>query len=212
MKSNFPLLVAALACAVPQLASAIPVNATFNGTVSGAAGSFDTVLTDFPVGTAASFDVTFDDARLVDDAALLTGYDVGPVSGWLRLGTLEWLFNAGSIWTYSYLNGPGNPVVSYGLQLTGTGPTISDSGSIFGLFLTLTPDATPFAGRAPMAGFRYPVPSGEYYSYADLSGIFRTSNQTSVPLPGTGVLMFSAVALLAVWRRSRRGELAATVS
>jgi hypothetical protein len=202
MKISFPLLVAALACTVPQLASAIPVNATFNGTVSGAGGLFDTVLNDFPVGTAASFEVTFDDARLVDDAAQISGYDVGPVSGWLRLGSLEWLFNAGSISTYTYLLGPGNPVVSYGLHLTGAGPTISDNGSIFGLFLTLTPDATPFAGRAPLAGFAYPFPGGEYYSYADLAGVFRTSNETSVPAPGAGLLMLSAVALLAIRRRA----------
>ena len=141
MKNSFTLLVAALACTVPQLAAAVPIHATFNGTVSGS-GGFTNVLGDFPVGTAASFNVTFDDARLVDSAEDVTGYDVGPVSGWLRLGTLEWLFDAGSIWTYSFLNGPGHPVVSYGLQLTGTGPTISDSGSIFGLFLQLTPDAT----------------------------------------------------------------------
>lgn len=213
MKIDFPLLVAAVAFTAPQLASAIPVNATFNGTVSGAGGLFNSVLNDFPIGTAASFDVTFDDARLVGDAAQISGFDVGPVSGWMRLGSLEWLFDAGSIWTYTYLSGPGNPVVSYGLQLTGTGPAISDSGSIFGLFLTLTPDATP-SGRAPFAGFRYPVPSGEYYSYADLSGVFRTSNETSIPAPGAGLLMLSALALLAVrrgtnsmwlpWRRSRQ--------
>jgi hypothetical protein len=35
MKISFPLLVAALACTVPQLASAVPIHATFNGTVSG---------------------------------------------------------------------------------------------------------------------------------------------------------------------------------
>lgn len=205
MKNSLPLLVAALAWSLPQLATAVPINATFNGTVSGSS-AFPNVLSDFPVGTAASFDVTFDDARLVDSAEDVTGYDVGPVSGWLRLGTLEWLFNAGSIWTYSYLSGPGHPVISYGLQLTGTGPTISDNGSIFGLFLQLTPDATPFAGGIPRAGFRYPVPNGEYYSYADLSGVFRTSNETPVPEPGTRLLMLSAVALLAVWRRSRKGE------
>ena len=202
MKISFPLVVAALACSVPQLASAIPVNATFNGTVSGATATFDTVLNDFPIGTAASFNVIFDDVALVDSASQVTGLGVGPVSGWLRLGSLEWLFNAGSIYTYTYLGGPGNPIVSYGLQLTGTGPTMSGNSSLFGLFLQLTPDATPFAGSVPRAGFRYPVESGEYYSYADLSGTFRTSNQTSVPAPGAGLLMLSAVALLAI--RSRK--------
>ena len=31
-----------------------------------------------------------------------TDFDLAPVSGWLRLGSLEWLFDAGRIWTYSY--------------------------------------------------------------------------------------------------------------
>lgn len=39
--------------------------------------------------------------------------------------------------------------------------------------------------------------------------IFRTSNDTPVPVRGTGLLMLSAVALLAVWRKSRKGEPAA---
>lgn len=138
MKNSFLLLVAALACTVPQLAAAVPIHATFNGTVSGSS-AFSNLLSDFPIGTAASFSVTFDDAGLVDDAAQVTDYDVAPVSGWLRLGSLEWLFNAGRINTFSYVLGPGHPVISYGLQLTGTGPTISDNGSIFGLFLPLTP-------------------------------------------------------------------------
>jgi hypothetical protein len=201
MKNSFPLLVAALMYAVPQLAAAIPVNATFNGTVSGSS-TFTNVLNDFPVGTTASFNVTFDDAGLVEDAALVTDYDVAPVSGWLRLGSLEWLFNAGRINTYSFMSGPGNPVISYGLQLTGTGPAVSDNGSLFGLFLSLTPDATPFGSFGPRVGFGYPVPSGTYYSYADLSGNFSTSNATSVPEPGTGLLMFSAIVLLSVIQRA----------
>jgi hypothetical protein len=211
MKNSFPLLVAALACAVPQLASAIPIHATFNGTVTGSS-AFSNLLSDFPIGTAASFSVTFDDAGLVDDAAQVTDYDVAPVSGWLRLGSLEWLFNAGHINAFSFTPGPGNTVISYGVQLTGTGPTISDNGSIFGLFLAVTPDATPFGGFGPRVGFAYPVPNGTYFSYADLSGIFRTSSETSVPVaePGAGLLMFGAVVLLVVWRRSRQSEPVAT--
>jgi hypothetical protein len=198
MNKTIPLLIAAVACTVSQLASAVPVNATFNGTVSGATGFFDTVLNDFPAGTAASFDVTFDDSRFVDDAALLAGFDVGPVSGSVRLGSLEWLLDAGRIYTYTYLLQPGNPIVSYGLQLTGTGPSIGGgSASLFGLFLSLTPDATPFGSNLPFIGFAYPVPSGEFYSYADLSGNFRTSRQTTaVPEPGTGLLMCGALLLL----------------
>jgi hypothetical protein len=206
MNKVIPLLVAAFGCTISQLASAVPVRATFDGTVAGSSGIFNQVLNDFPAGTAASFDVTFDDAGLVDSAALANDFDVAPVSGWLRMGSLEWLFDAGRVWTFSYLNqSPDFPVVSYGLQLTGTGPTLSGNSSLFGLFLSLTPDATPFASNMPMVGFAYPVPSGEFYSYADLSGNFTTSREgTSVPEPNTLLLMGGGLVLLAWLRRSRR--------
>lgn len=201
MKTAFPLLVAALACAVSQVASAVPVHATFSGNVSGTSGIFTDVLNDFPVGTAASFDVTFDDTGLVDSLPV-NDLDLAPVSGWMRLGALEWMFDAGHIWSYSYLLAPGDPVISYGLQLTGTGPTIGGNASIFGLFLTLTPDLDQFTGTVPRAGFAYPVPSGEFYSYAALAGTFTTSRQgTSVAEPNAALLMSGAFVLLAFLRR-----------
>lgn len=205
MKKVIPLLITAFACTIPQLASAVPVRATFDGTVSGSS-VFSDVLNDFPAGTTASFDVSFDDTGLVDSAALATDFDVAPVSGWLRMGSLEWLFDAGRVWTFSYLNqSPDFPVVSYGLQLAGTGPIIGGNASLFGLFLSLTPDATPYGSNMPMVGFAYPVPSGEYYSYANLTGNFATSRvSTSVPEPNTLLLMCSGLALLAWLRRSRR--------
>jgi hypothetical protein len=122
------------------------------------------------------------------------------------MGALEWLLDAGSIYSYSYMTTPGNPVTSYALQLTGTGPTISDSGALFGLFLQLTPDSAPFAGALPLAGFGYPVPGGTFYSYADLSGPFRTT--AAVPEPAAGLLMGTALALR-VYLRRRRSEVAA---
>ena len=203
MKSVFTLLIATLGCMLSQVASAVPVNATFSGNVSGATGAFDQVLNDFPAGTAAAFDVTFDDAGLVD-AVPVSDFDLAPVTGWLRLGSLEWVFDAGRIWAYSYLNQPGDNIVWYGLQLTGTGPTIGGNASIFGLFLTLTPDLALFTGTVPRAGFAYPVPSGEYYSYADLAGTFTTSRPgTSVPEPNAALLVCGALALFAFARRPR---------
>lgn len=207
MKKFVPLLIATLACSVPQLAAAVPINATYTGTVSGSSGIFGQVLNDFPIGTSASFDLTFDDSGLVDDAALVNDFDLAPVSGWLRMGALEWVFDAGRIYTYSYMIGPGNPVTNYGLQLTGTGPTIGGgaNAALFGLFLSLTPDGAPnLAASGPKVGFAYPVENGEYYSYADLFGNFTTSRENpSVPEPPTGVLMCGALALLLLLRRQR---------
>jgi hypothetical protein len=209
MKKTFPLLVAAFACSVSQLASAVPINATFDGTVSGSS-VFNNVLSDFPVGTAASFDVTFDDSGLVDSAADATDFDLAPVSGWLRLGSLEWLLDAGRIYTYTFLGSPDFSVISYGLQLTGTGPTIGSSASLFGLFLQLTPDAAPYGSTGPKVGFGYPVAGGTFFSYADLSGDFTTARVT-VPEPNTALLMCSALALLTWLRRSRKSARSARV-
>ena len=206
MKKIAPVLVAAFACSFSQLASAVAVRATFDGIVSGSSGIFANVLDDFPLGTTASFDVTFDDAGFVHDAAALNDFDVAPVSGSVRLGSLEWLLDAGRIWTYTYLIQPGNPVVSYGLQLTGAGPSIAGgTASLFGLFLMLTPDATAFGSEGPKIGFKYPFDGGELYSYADLSGDFTTSRENrSVPEPNALLLMGGGLVLLGWLRRSRR--------
>jgi hypothetical protein len=207
MKKTIPLLIAAFACTVPQLASAVPVRATFDGSVTGSTGANNAVLSDFPLGTTASFDVTFDDTALVDNASQATTFDVAPVSGWVRMGSLEWALDAGRISTYTYMNqSPDFPVVSYGLQMTGTGPSIAGgAASLFGLFMTLTPDATPFGAFSPMVGFAYPFAGGEFYSYAQLSGDFRTSTESrSVPEPSTALLMCGALGMLVLLRVRKR--------
>jgi hypothetical protein len=206
MKKTIPLAIAMFAVTLPQLASAVPLRATFDGSVAGSDGFFSNVLNDFPVGTAASFDVTFDDTALVDDASLVTSLDLAPVSGWVRLGGLEWTLDAGRIYTYTYNNTPPTfPILSFGAQLTGTGPTIAaGAASLFGLFLSLAPDgqAGPYAQSI---GFRYPFDGGEFYSYADLSGEFHTSRENrSVPEPNTVLLMSSALGLLLVLRVRKR--------
>jgi hypothetical protein len=119
-------------------AVALPIHATFSGTVTGGVGFSSQVLTQFPLGTAASFNVTFDDAGLVSNMPI-TDLDLAPVSGTVQLGGLQWALDAGSITQYSFSFAPGSPVLSYGLQLTGSGPSVSGgAGSLFGLFLRIT--------------------------------------------------------------------------
>ena len=54
MNKTSPLVIAAFAFTLPPLASAVPLRATFDGSVSGSSGVFTNVLNDFPAGTAAS--------------------------------------------------------------------------------------------------------------------------------------------------------------
>ena len=207
MKKTIPLVIAAFAFTLPQLASAVPLRATFDGSVTGSSGIFTNVLNDFPAGTAASFDVTLDDTALVDDASQATSFNLAPVSGWLRLGGLEWTLDAGRIYSYTYNNVPPDfPIVSFGTQLTGTGPSIAGgAASLFGLFMTLTPDGLPFGTTGPMVGFAYPFAGGEFYSYANLSGDFHTSRENrSVPEPNAALLMSSALGLLLLLRVRKR--------
>jgi hypothetical protein len=202
MKLAHASLLALILGAVSLQAAAVPIRATFDGAVSGSSGFFTNVLNDIPAGTTASFDVTFDDSGLLP-AAPLTDYDLAPVSGWLRLGALEWTLDAGEIWTYSWLPQQGDAINYYGLQLTGSGPTIGGgAGSLFGLFLTLTADLEPYSSTSLSAGFRYPTGGGEFYSYADLAGTFSAARvTTSVPEPSTTLLMLPVLALL--WRARR---------
>jgi hypothetical protein len=197
---SIALAVVAFALSLPAVAA--PIRAQFNGTVTGSAGFSNNVLNEFPLGTAASFDVSFDDANL--GAFAPTQYDLAPVSGTVRLGALEWLLDAGRIAQYSYQNAPGFPIEYYGLQLTGTGHSITN-GSLFGLFLRIAPnlDAAPIDPF--MIGFRFPFVGGESYSYAKVTG---TSNITrgavSVPEPSTLLLITLGFALLGFSSRNVR--------
>jgi hypothetical protein len=201
-------LAAVLGLAFAFPAAAVPIHATFDGVVSGT-GSFAHVLDEFPIGTAASFDVTFDDAGL-GPTAPVTDLDLAPVFGTVRLGADEWTLDAGRIVQYSYSADPGNPILWYQLQLTGTGPIIGAGASLFGLFLTLTPTLDEaFDTSSLSVGFGYPV--GDYatlYSYAELSGNFAATRGTSVPEPGTAFLMLPALALLFRFSKARPQNLA----
>lgn len=201
MKKVLAGLLAISSIAAVSIAQGAPIHATFSGSVTGWNGLNNAVLSSFPVGTSASFDVTFDDSGLLPTSPL-SDYDLAPVSGTVRLGSDLWSLSGGEVESYSYQNAAPNEIISYGLHLTGTGPTNSGGGSFYGLFLRLTPDLTPFNSTSLSVGFGYPTAGGVFYSYATLGGEYTGSRATtSVPEPATALLMLPAVLFL---RRSRR--------
>jgi hypothetical protein len=200
MKKNIVLLLMmSLTGLFTSVASAVPVRATFDGAVSGFL-HYEGPANDFPLGTAASFDVVFDDDALVD-LLPVTQFGLSSVSGWLRLGDLEWLIDAGRIETYAYT---GVETSAFRLSFTGTGPGISGDGLLSGLFLWITPGSTPMPGEAITAGFGYETVYPELgltitnFGYTVLSGAIAV---TEVPEPATGALILSAFALMGFARR-----------
>lgn len=194
-------LTAIAACALGIVASfsasATPVHATFNGSVTGAL-FINELLTDFPIGTAASFDVTFDDSSLGPIAT--TSFSVEPVSGTVKLGAYEWILDSGHITSYEFTLSDGH-VNWYELQLTGTGPTIPSGASLFGLFTQFTPDLQLVSSQSLMVGFAYQFDGGTNFGYAYIDGNFAATKSTTVPEPATAFLMIPALALLLRKRR-----------
>ncbi|HTE42811.1 MAG TPA: PEP-CTERM sorting domain-containing protein [Steroidobacteraceae bacterium] len=201
--SCLSLLAGVYALAASLQVSATPVHATFDGSVTGS-DYFTHILNTYAVGTQASFDVYFDDTALVPNLPVPT-FNLAPVSGTLRLGTDEFALGDGRISSYSFFTSGNQPVVSYQLQLTGTGPTLQPgNASLFGLFLNLTPSLSLLNSDSIFAGFAYPLEFGTLYSYAQLGGDFSISRATSVPEPSALLLMSAALGLLWLSRRLRK--------
>jgi len=197
---SFSVLVLSTALVLlPGQATAAPVSVAFNGSVTGT-GYFSHVLTDFPINTSASFNLSFDNSLLTPTLPV-TGIDLGAASGQLSLGPNDvWQFDHGQITAYQYQL-PG-VVDWYLLQFTGTGPSITNNGELFGLFLMVTPGLQLVPGPdSIMVGFGYPTGGGTFYSYALLEGQFSRSGQ--LPEPASLALVGLSLAGL-VFARCRR--------
>lgn len=192
MKAMLSTLAAAAALGLtPSGTEAAPVTSSYSGTVTGFA-AFPMVLGEFPVGTAVSWEFTFDDGfRSVNAAGNVAGAAAQDISGWLRVGDdLVTLEHFGlSSYTFEL---PTNNIIRYGAQVTGTGPTIVQGGEFFGLFITID---RLFASQSNLlVGYGFSQPGSTAYSYLELEGSGHIGPAQQVPLPATLWLVLPALA------------------
>lgn len=200
------LVVSVVGFLCPAVASAVPVRATFSGSTTGFLFATGPGLGDLPAaGTTASFQIDFDDAALAPSGP--ASLDVGPVSGWLRLGAYEWLIDSGRVGGGTI---SGSTWLSYDLRFTGSGPTLTNGWDLYGLLMSLTTTTLDPYGPYPLlVGFSQTTTtssgSSTVFNYATLAGDFSVGPRpTSVPEPATGVLLLSGLAGLVLARRRHR--------
>lgn len=176
-------------------ASATLMSASYSGTVTGALFN-QQPLNDFPVGTAVSWQFTFDDSfRTLNVNDDVFGLANRPANGSAQVGGDSIVLNFMRL--YSYTSSMGN-IISFRWQVEGTGPTIGNGGEFFGVWLTLDPSLNMI--DSPVIGYGYTTEyewgSVTSYGYLETAGTFNIRQAGEVPLPGTLWLMLPALVWL----------------
>lgn len=189
----------AAACALAfgsGAAHAGAVTASFSGNVTGV--MFDSrVLADYPVGTAVSWQFSFDDAFLalranVDD---VFGGASQAITGTATVGADVYALNFARLYSYQYDGNTGD-VLSYQFQVEGTGPQSASGGDFFGVWARFDPALALFESRV---GYGFTSNQVTNYGYLEMTGDYRLT-RNSVTAPATVWLALPALA----WVLGRR--------
>jgi hypothetical protein len=188
------LIAACLLVAASAGADAALVTARYSGTVTGISGTYANALADHPVGTAVSWEFSFDDAFL--SVSPLSG-DVfaaasQAASGTARVGSDTYALNYAGLYSYRYQL-PSGDLDWYQFQVQGTGPATASGGDFFGVWAQLSPTLDLLSASI---GFGYTSGVSTLYSYLDTTGTY-TLDRHAVPLPGTAWLLLPGLLWLA---------------
>lgn len=197
-------LALALAGLAPTGASAALLTASYSGTVDGFFDR-DTVLNVFPIGTAVSWEFTFDDAfRTEPGGGEVLGRALqGNIDGWLQIGADRIELERFSLYQYAY-NGITGDIRWYRPRVGGSGPTIAGGGEFYELLVTMP--ATLDAQSDALVGYSFTTTTRDFtyfnYAYVSVSGMGSIRPAHAVPAPATSWLALPALAWML--RRPRR--------
>lgn len=170
----------------------------FSGAVTGYWIQNVPVADDFPIGTAVSMNLTYNDSFLGQPTSTFYLGMSPAVSGTLNLGGNLYALNAMSLTYYSYGPTINDPSPNYGFHVSGSGPATDDGEPFAGLDLNF---GLGTLGNVSLIGF------GDPNWFVATNGYFVVAGQTtweqSVPNPGTLWLLGAALATLA-WLRRRQ--------
>jgi hypothetical protein len=191
-------------CAAAASAQAAPVTARFNGNVTGyehgfldpAAVAYDD---DNPVGTAVSWELSFDDSFLGQP---WTDFGPSPIAatGSMQVGSVRYVLDGFSFFSLT-LEPDFTTVRSYRPQVTGTsaGPATSDGGSFFSMLFGWGSDLSMI--ESPLIGYAYSFGTARFYGYLSATGDYSLERGGQVPEPAT--VLLAAPALWWLGRRRR---------
>lgn len=178
-------------------ATAAPVTARFDGTVTGYNFGFldpagVALDDDNPVGTAVSWTLNFDDSFLGLPYSDVFGPRVA--TGMVDVGSRRYVLDGMSFFSL-LVDFDTGAVLRYNPQVNGTGPTTSDGADFFGLFFSFGPDLG-LVGQ-PQIGFGYSSAFATTFGYLLTEGTYSVGPTAAVPAPGSLGLALAALGLVA---------------
>lgn len=191
----------AVACALAAPAHAGLIKMSYTGQVTGY-WSLDILQDDFPVGTAVSMTLTYDDSFIGQPISTFYLGMSPSISGTMTLGSSVYTINAMSLSYFSYGPTIDDPSPNYGFHVTGTGPDTDDGEVFSGLGLNF---GTGWPGSPTLIGFgntNWQVANNGYLLIAGTT----THEMISTPVssPATLALCLAGLGALGLTRPTAR--------
>ena len=196
-------LVAALSVLPSLPVHAGLINMSYSGSVFGYF-SLPILQDDFPLGTAVSMALTYDDSFIgLPTSQFYLGL-APAISGTMTLGGSVYTLNAMSLSYFSYGATTADPSPNYGFHVSGTGPATDDGEVFSGVDLTF---GGASLGRSGLIGFgntNWFVANNGYMLHSGTTSYQRVSNP--VPAPGTLALLLAGLGACVLGRPRKQAS------